>query len=101
MLPTISGYGLSSESRFSIVCPHCKQVNEIKVARFVVAVSRSESFVCVACEGKFEVAVLPQPAGNLTPRALDVCPAVTDGIHLWTVNGIDETRICKHCGKRQ
>ena len=38
---------------------------------------------------------------GLTQRALDVCPAVTDGIHLWTVNGVDKFRTCKHCGKRQ
>ena len=31
MLPKISGYSLSSESSFSIVCPHCENVNEIKV----------------------------------------------------------------------
>ena len=71
MLPKISGYGLSSESSFSIVCPHCKQVNEIKVARFIVAVSRSEAFGCVACSGKFTVEIVPQPSGNLTPDAAD------------------------------
>ena len=71
MLPKISGYGLSSESSFSIVCPHCKQVNEIKVARFVVAVARSESFVCVACKSNFVFAILPQSSGSLTKRAAD------------------------------
>lgn len=34
-------------------------------------------------------------------KKIDTCPAVTDGIHLWTVNGFDETRLCKHCGTRR
>ena len=34
-------------------------------------------------------------------KKIDVCPAVTDGVHLWTVNGFDETRLCKHCGTRR
>ncbi|MDI9586146.1 MAG: hypothetical protein QM473_18135, partial [Acidobacteriota bacterium] len=25
----------------------------------------------------------------------DKCPAVTNGVHLWCVNGFDETRLCK------
>ncbi len=35
------------------------------------------------------------------PRALDVCPAVTDGVHDWSANGTSTIRLCIHCGKRQ
>ena len=31
----------------------------------------------------------------------DNCPAVTNGVHLWCVNGFDETRLCKNCGIRR
>ena len=72
MLPKISGYGLSSESKFYIACPHCSAVNEVQVSRFVVAVSRSKPFVCVACEEKFAVIVAPLKSGNLTPDAADL-----------------------------
>jgi len=50
-----------------------------------------------------KVTIVPLSEANRTglyPHT-DFCPAVTDGIHKWSVNGVIDIRTCIHCGKVQ
>ena len=65
---------------------------------FCTSFYAGDEYIIAWCEELAEIAKIIK-AGGLTQRALDVCPAVTDGAHSWRedITG----KYCFVCGKRQ